>query len=123
MSVINLRLFRSQNHCQGAAFKFGSLLHRSELLGFPGNFLEHLHPQLGQGNFPSSKYHGYFDFISASDKLPYVADFSLKIMFAGFGAYFDLLYLECALFLFRFLLLFGLAAVVHNFADGRGRIG
>ena len=67
--------------------------------------------------------HGHFDFVTATDKLLYVPDFGLQIMFTRFGANFNLLDLECALLLFCFLLLFGLlvaiATIIHNLANGR----
>ena len=52
-----------------------------------------------------------------------MADFNLKVMLTGFGAYFYLLELKRALFFLGFLFLFCLfipiTAIIHYFADRR----
>ncbi len=86
--------FRCQNHDQGSAFKFGVLLDRSDFLGFLGYFFEQCHTEPGQSDFASPKYDGHFNLVFSFDELFYMADLGLQIMFAGFRAYLNFLYLK-----------------------------
>ena len=72
----------------------GGLLNRSSFLGFLGYLFEQCHTETGQCNFASPKYNRHFNLVFSVDELFYMANFGLQIMFAGFRAYLNFLYLK-----------------------------
>ena len=103
------------------------LLDRRRFFGCHSDIFEQGHSQFGQRDFTASEYHGNLDFVFSVDELLYMADLGLQIMFAGLRADLYFFDLKRALFLFGFLLLFGLfvpvTPIVHDLTYGRAGTG
>lgn len=118
---------RGQHHGHGPAFHFRVLLHRREFPGFLRDRLQKLSSPVCHGNLAAAKHYSHLDLVFLFDKFFQMAKFDFEVIGVCFGAQLDFLELKSGLFFSGFLLLFVLlvleAAIIHNFANRRFRIG
>lgn len=103
------------------------LLHRREFPGLLRDRLQKLSSPVCHGNLAAAKHYRHLDLVFLFDKFFQMAKFDFEVMGVCFGAQLDFLELKSGLFFSGFLLLFVLlvleAAIIHNFANRRFRIG
>lgn len=109
------------------AFQLGFPIQRGDLGAAFRELFQQFLPDVGVSHLTAAEADGDLDPIASGQELICVAEFCVQITYVNAGGHTDLFDLDDVLILLGFLFPLGLLeavlAVVHHFADRRGRLG